>query len=163
MADPVRWGNAPRLTKQLREGKPGVPAIPLYRPFAGWVARGWRIDKYLSMHPAAGDHRLYYLYATAGKAPEGDFDSDGDDLLGYNRDPDDAEAELTRRRNDPASQAKSAVVGVGVLDYIEDEGDPVRVWIFVGGVLLPEPIPLSRLVNRPYGGVFYPFGRKREE
>lgn len=165
MADPTRWGNAPRLTRQLREGHPGIPAIPLYRPFAGWVARGWRREKYLSMHPAAGGlleiphrSRFYYLYATAGCAPEEAFYDDADDLLDLFN-PDDSEIELARRRNDPASQIKSAVVGIGVLGFIEDDDLP-RVWEFTGGVLLPEPIPLDLLVNRPYGGVFYPFGRE---
>jgi hypothetical protein len=162
---PRRWNHsstAPiRLTAALREGMPGIPALPLYRPFAGWVARGWRREKYLHMNPAAGDHKLYYLYSTAGTAPPGDFDQDGDDLL-FGLDVEASEAELVRRQSDAVSQIKSAVVGVGRLEYIEDGGwlpDEPRVWTFSAGALLPVPIPLSHLVNRPYGGVFYPFGR----
>lgn len=165
MPNPTRWGNAPVLFSELRAGHPGIPAIPLYRPFAGWVARGWRREKYLFMRPAAGEHKLYYLYATAGKAPAGVFDRDLDNLAQvFLRSPGDfssgyADTELARRQADPASQVKSAVVGLGVLGYIADPGEEPA-WIFAGGALLPEPIPLGSLVNRPYGGVFYPFGRE---
>ena len=160
--DPERWttkGTSLKLTASLRDGARGVPALPMHQPFAGWVARGWRRMKYLDYWAPKGElPRVCYLYASAKVAPDCWFSRDADDLVKVYDTDDAVEKELSRRRNDPASNSPKAIVGVALLAAVYDPGSDAA-WDFAAGALLPIPIPLTAFINRPYGGVFYPFGR----
>ncbi len=166
-----RWGDTIRVTKSLLTGAAGVPALSMHQPFATWVARGFRRNKWLRFK--VGAHRLFYLYATNKRPPAHWFDRDYEDAY-YESDFISLPGDIVRgrfadkerfviaevdARIERDSVIRSAIVGLALLDErmaseVEEGGFP-----FVGGVLFNESIPLVRLMNRPYGGLFYPFGQ----